>query len=1592
MLPYTNKTTEPHLQPKPKGSICRWKLPKDFNENIGLGCLGKLQELLQNDNIKQCEIDFAEVIWADPQPLLCLGLVLAESRLTKNHITIDLGNKRVSNREHLIFLKFFSNQGFLNEFSDHAQFLLNGSTVDNISLLQLDLAHEDLPTHFFNADCILAKILKVNQFKNDAISLQRLVEEIFQEAKDRSSQTAFASNPFTRDILFQKIRKLLYELLLNVAEHSHPEGLLSYAGIYARVRAAKPPIHRNASAWITLYERKTIPICGQKTFTPNHYTEWLELFICDVGLGLTHHIKKWTVPKDNPEVAKILKQAQTKVNPFKSIVSQLFQIPFSRHKRHTAERTAVTGLQHLGHLLSRDRDHCRIYTQKGCWAGDHFPWKNLEHSFDDINSLSSKENRFTPVSGTAYAFSIQPDHRILTDDPPWELLKEEGRIKIVSALRKQTVVDETNVKIAWFDRRGINSCPIPEIDEFPSHDLDVIVLRPPRLVSKLDIAKWLDLVVGLPHDYAKKSTKIMILAGLTPFQTLIFHELLKHNKVSQHTQLDWYLVSEQWAVSCLSTKYGKQIFEASQNKARKFLDISSGNTIFTIADLAILLRQMDSVEFWRQESDSGRTPFFNYPVEWEGTYQEGNDIKLSRYLDFPLALVEPNRYRACLRSLRRSLALFPRHLPVGADDLVTSLVREATMTLYNQNNNGELPKVLVGSIAVTGKTIDDLLPGSETEYLHILDHKEVQKKTHFTSFSTLLWISDLPAYVPPPDPPPEYKAWKRIPHTPYIAPLGEKSISVLRYKPNQDDGSLDFDKPYYERTPEDTYNDFNRLGVLKTGHWRYGSRHDLQTINMRLAFRFSFREKGPLYDWLIEKFTDFFHKDKQKQMSLFTSPTTTKTLAKAQFLLYPSHPVTDTLLDRIRQEEEFQHILPEGGMIPIKFVGKRTVSPLIASHLVKNRIIQVLRKKRWEYQKWKAVIFDDGTISGKHLRETTQFLQALGASYVFLIAVLDRSGLPVQEEVYQGFFKKHKRFWRWDVPGLGSMRNCSLCQALAIIKTYSQHYLTERQKNRLASWIKIWKVRDVDMDWYQSGLQPTSLDPPLPITFGIDPIKSAADKPIEKQIFFNSSTAATSLLMELTRLTTRTDVALKKGGQVLKDSPLAAIEMIATQLFLYMDELSPKEKLERFKKLFDWAWERKQESDITSLAGLCLALIEDELIEDIWFHCVKLLEDRIMGNLDTILSVSILCSKYEFSTGNKYKVSGDLDKVVVQNYLLLNREMDLPEHIKSLLTLLISNPDNPCQAKSHRTEIKKRLDELCNKSFEEDGGIVKKVCRITDDLNLICETISRLQKEYVIDLTDKCQLLTELEKEFQGFQNKSVETIKQMGWNLRELLYGSDRTNLIETIQKELFLFVKDPDSLNTSFIPPFTRYLHKQWEKIINDKIEQSISDKHDPSDWNELECWLKKSNDGKTKIIQNKPKWNGNKPVMCFSESDVSGGIWCYCDHFFKKVLFDILTNVTHASGMIIDPFKKEAEDSMSAHLWYCFKMENPFLIFKAANASMNKEITLKQRVPIACIERLGGKLNIWTEETKETSSPFIAYTELYLPLFQYFLGEKK
>jgi len=238
--------------------------------------------------------------------------------------------------------------------------------------------------------------------------------------------------------------------------------------------------------------------------------------------------------------------------------------------------------------------------------------------------------------------------------------------------------------------------------------------------------------------------------------------------------------------------------------------------------------------------------------------EKEEEFCIDGYLDLSRALVDVDRYQACHRALRRCFNLFPDFDLLPSDDLVQSITFDADHDRHRPRVNTQVDsprirrKLVVGSVRVTSNTVKRFLDRSDvpdgSREVFIFNHPCAAKPTERMPISVLDWVTSKPI---PQDTSGATPIYERIPETPYIGIGGEKAIIIPRFRPpDTDSGALS--DSFYERSPQQTYDDFHKLGALKFGHWVYGNKHDLITINLGRIIELSALDNGPSYRWLMK--------------------------------------------------------------------------------------------------------------------------------------------------------------------------------------------------------------------------------------------------------------------------------------------------------------------------------------------------------------------------------------------------------------------------------------------------------------------------------------------------------------------------------------------------------------------------------------------------------------------------------------------------------------------------------------------------------------------------------------------------------------------
>jgi hypothetical protein len=1504
--------------------------------------LGDYRRLLF-DRPKEIALDFSRVEWADPLSLLMLGVLLASYRPKDTVIHIKLGDRAKSTDEHRVFLKFFADQGFLESFAPFSIFewIADRQHLSDSKLIKDHLINFPKPTNLLEADCIHSKLVPIHPFMASTAAFERFIDDLIREARVRLRDTAFGADPHINDRLFQKLRKLLFELALNIVEHAYPSDITGYAGVYVRVRRRRPVVHQAARKWDTLRAAERTRDLAVHQLELNDNADWLELFVCDAGRGLVHDLHSWLNAEDLSSDAKLaIREATQSTRKLFSIGPSLFKLPLSKYARRTESRPSVTGLQFLGHMLGLDGDFSRLYTE-GQWLGGTHPWQPTTSGSRDVTM--SANAAFAP--GSAFSIVIQPAEQATSyPEDTWSQASAEDLSHIADTLMSDQYVSHRPIII---DRREVEDQHPPVLTAFPelAEEGNTIIFRPRRNLSKNVAAQWIAAFAGDLSSRPQWNATTLIFAELTPSQAIILAEAIKRFQVSELSQKDVYLVSEEWAVTCLSSSGGEFHLTPDHHKSRAFLRAPLRRGIPSGSLLALELRRLDSHILW---SSVGLAKPDNSYVHGQITWTE--TVHLGGYLDLSVALTDPLKYRACRRALRRVVQLFPSLKPDPTDDVVASLLSDSAKGLYRTKELGVPPgRLAVGSVCVTSRTLQAHLrrygPGAHAAIVLLVHGDGPAPDLPLRPIFALRW------QPPPATPGMALPQFARIPDTPFIAPDGPKSISIVRFRPPLP-SRPPFHAPYYARTPEQTYSDFLRYRALKIGHWDYRGRHDLLTINFAQIIEYSVLEHGPLLGWLAVEFE-----------RLFTSQDRDLDLPAA-LLVYPSHKITDELFQYIRASDVFAPILRNVNIVPIKFIGSHSVSPLLASPFAYEKIKEAFTVAR--ERPAAAVIFDDAAVTGKHLIELTQILSEAGSGVVHTIALLDRTGLPVRDGVMNSFLRRHRRYWRWDVPTTGHGRDCILCAAIREISSMMDQSLFPPYRRRLAEWAEEWRASDVSENWHTRGLPPATFDTHVPITFGLQKVRG---QEFRNTVFHPSSTGLASMLVELARLTTKADTALRKAEEVLslmntaedKVSYLqAAIEILSAQLILFFDELSYWQKLERYWLLLQTLWTWFPEGRATSLVGLCFALITHEMARELWRRCQSgIFHNEVFRNTDAVLVCRIVYARAQPTPKIDYAASQHLTETARQNYTLLSNAETYRATIVRIFSVIGFRT-----SQSHESVLLRRLDKLNETTAASERALV--LGEVQQFLKSLAGGFERLSELWLTGAeTARAPNVIEDVEHLNTFivtlpitNNTAGSATEKWATSVREWIFGTGLFAGVSRRYQQFFFQTVTRGSLQAAFLTELISSVRRNWDKIHEEKQVEYPSiawrDKHGNLILPDIHC---ATND----------RWDREINV-CF-------------DALVRECIRDILANVFHATSKMANPWN--ADDPSTAHLWWRALSDGGYLVLQFVNASRDTLVVLKPSAPLAGLQRIGGALNV------DASNQRIL-VEVKLPLSDTLVGE--
>jgi hypothetical protein len=1145
---------------------------------------GSLEQSFRAAATRWIVLDLSQLTWADPVPLLSLACLCAEFRGRGGRLEMELGSAHTAHQQ---FCIFFAQHGFLRAIARDTPVRWDGRTYPPGAHAELDQSLRALPGSltYQDAECIPARLLPVRSLEPER--LDRLVEAIVEIAHPRISSW-LPGNSRRRGLMSHQIRVFLAEALDNVQEHAY-RTTSGYGAIYARIRTGRPEEPGTLRSWSLAKAREEALCPTMNRCRAGRRPGWLELFVCDVGVGITH---------DYPDEKA----------PLQKLSAALFSDPVSRiADRALAGKTNMTGLQRIGLLLLAGRDQnnrgdfVRVYSN-GEWVGEHLPWpKKTEALPGHRNVLRIPGAK--PPSGTVLHFALEP--------PP-DTAAEQATL-YPSAFFAPAAEHLANVRseLARERSRDCEGLALFDVYRAPeqrfAHELDalakvteldapVLIVRPSRILRKVDLVQQ---VSGFLRD--ESVVRDLVLADMPWSSAIDFHNIIASQSpwrdATDRSQLRVHILSQDWFCATLTFNPRTRSFVASKSEAEKF--VSAAGDRPSAAQAAAVLRRQDSLLFWSAVGQA----YLNEPIRWRASADDDSAEVIWGYLDLTFALADPAVHEIARRAVRRTVSSLTAQVVHAADDIIARVV-SADFDLEEPRAASRVePRrgVLVGSILGSGSTVRRFVRGATAPYegvLQLLHHPGFERRDR-EGLLALDWLPPRPLgrRTRP-------AVFERVPNTPFVIRGGETAVPLPRFGKAQD---KQVGASLYGETPNESYQRWQRLGLLRMGHWTYGMNHDLLTLRLGDALVYDAAEGGVLIDWLAARIAEWIATDQSSARG---------------FVVYAQHEVTSVLARSLSQ-----HPLCAGiPFFPAAAASSQGKAALLMSPMTREAMIAACQSLKGDGA---AVILDDAVLSGATMRSIAQAVDGLwevlrdvgrvppkAELRIHTLAIVDRSGEPAQRALVERNLVSDRRYWRWDVPSLGHGGACPLCALHARWQALASVVHGSLLRQRLEQWLKQWAPTSVREGRFDAGVPARRLPSQSATRFGIERAH------LPHRVTHSLAVSRVSIAAEIAGATTRKDYPLRTARQALsapdRIDPETALEILATQLLLFQDSLSAADRAERLDLLLELLWTQPEASISTALAGM-ITLVDGTLVEEVWKSCMELIESKGFPNEDTIL-------------------------------------------------------------------------------------------------------------------------------------------------------------------------------------------------------------------------------------------------------------------------------------------------------------------------------------------------------------------------------------
>lgn len=1038
-----------------------------------------------------------------------------------------------------------------------------------------------------------------------------------------------------RQVTFEIIQKFFYESVTNVlihayTKHEEQESVAVVFGIlhFPKKHKLRPPFRVRSSSEPT--------VASDRPF--------FEFIVADAGDGLASNIASWIDVQNEEQIVskQVLTKLRRSQEAFVqkkrplSILSEIFfDNPISSTMRADVQGLSpYTGYMDLNHSLLKFTGSFSLFDGRESIVRE-FPSVVQNRGGANTMGRTVRGNDYGDL-GTAVRLIFQPTDNFaqinldgfLSIDTERDML--DGKLgtfreSIQSAYLEKSQFSIIPDSILAFDKRFIKDSHVRPLKDHEVRNSDMpsdqekissfwnaanenldgrpidLFLRLPNNADKRDFISWLTPLddFGGEKENGNQVKFRLILLDITQFQAAAFARVLTNEfRLYRHNLniTSCIFVTEKFDIARFDLVEGNK-FAPSENGLAEFFFRQEGNTSLD-ENLSIrlhleLLRKWDSDQFWKEAlSPANETPYLvKGLVNWDYSASQKSQHSISahsgkfeNFLNLHHAITNDVIFRICRRALRRLAFVFDAVAVINSDDIIKEFAdavhRDITYSKTQPEHSTDSDVIiLVSSVIISGKTrsIADKFAYKNMQRVQAIffdrskEYDSESSSVGIKSVSLLNWLkveNDTNSQ------------FFRLRGTAEVSRYGDRSIRIPRYMPSADELT-----PLSIRSPQETIDELTENRALTIGHWESNSRHELFAFNFRLIGNIAYYSRSALFRY-FESIVKIGETD-----------------GSTTVVLYPNHSTVMNFIRKFRSAPEMQASKNGSSalFLEVNFISTASRDPAIVSPMSRFLFIDLVRqiqKRKTGSSKIRFLVFDDATISGKTIRLLMQFvneniseyneladksappLPSLSDSELRSFVILDRSGMPAFVNEGERFSKKHKRYWRLDVPDLGNKKSCAICNGLIRLDQVSTHYrqtLSSHKENATIDtsdeFLEL--VENLKRQWEtkkSDGQIPANSDYLYLKRKKVTKYSFISPEEVGNDPTVTHNTAETLAVhaAEISRLTHLKSYALTLANKLLEEGEgPAAIFILSSQISLFHSNFNISEEVEHFSGLLD---------------------------------------------------------------------------------------------------------------------------------------------------------------------------------------------------------------------------------------------------------------------------------------------------------------------------------------------------------------------------------------------------------------------------------------